>query len=185
MVTGAVVERNRKSQYCTIEQSTRFGLTLRLASGYVTTSKVRQQGRRDLYAIAGKGQKPHNNAIAPLPQRRAERTSHQYILHRFCGANYANRLWRRTILLHIYRLTTLAPPRLITPQSKKSKWFKCLKSISQSRSKTRTKHDRPTERLQSDYGSELQSRKVDKWLTHQGIVFESSAPYSQGRKRGI
>lgn len=61
---------------------------------------------------------------------------------------------------------------------RKSAWFKCLKAF-YNLARTRTKLDPPTERLRSDYGSELQSRKVDKWLTNQGIVFEPSAPYSQ------
>ncbi len=61
---------------------------------------------------------------------------------------------------------------------RKSKWFKYLKAY-YNLARTRTKLDRPTERLQSDYGSELQSRKMDKWLTYQGIIFEPSAPYSQ------
>lgn len=54
----------------------------------------------------------------------------------------------------------------------------CLKAF-YNLARTRNKLDRPTERLRSDYGSELQSRKVDKRLTNQGIVFEPSAPYSQ------
>ncbi len=39
--------------------------------------------------------------------------------------------------------------------------------------------DRLIEKLRSDHGSKLQSRKVDKWLTKQGIIFEPSSPYSQ------
>lgn len=31
----------------------------------------------------------------------------------------------------------------------------------------------------SDYGLELQSQKVDKWLINQGIIFEPSTPYLQ------
>ena len=57
---------------------------------------------------------------------------------------------------------------------RKSKWLKCLKAF-YNLARTRTKLDRPTERLQS----ELQSQKVDKWLTNRGIIFEPSAPYSQ------
>ncbi len=60
----------------------------------------------------------------------------------------------------------------------KNKWLKCLKAF-YNLARTRTKHNRPTERLQSNYGFKLQSRKVDRWLTNQGIIFESSAPYSQ------
>ena len=45
--------------------------------------------------------------------------------------------------------------------------------------RTCTSLDRLIERLQSYYGSELQSRKVDKWLTKQGITFEPCALYSQ------
>lgn len=67
---------------------------------------------------------------------------------------------------------------------KKSEWFCRLKAF-YNLARTRTKLDRPTERLQSDYGSELQSRKVDKWLTNQGIVFEQSAPVEEGRKERV
>lgn len=67
---------------------------------------------------------------------------------------------------------------------KKSEWFCCLKAF-YNLARTRTKLDRPTERLQSDYGSEFQSRKVDKWLTNQGIVFEQSAPVEEGRKKRV
>lgn len=60
----------------------------------------------------------------------------------------------------------------------KSEWLKCLKAF-YNLARTRTKLDRPTERLRSDYGFELQSLKVDKWLINRGIIFEPSAPYSQ------
>ncbi len=66
---------------------------------------------------------------------------------------------------------------------RKSKWLKCLKAF-YNLTKIRTKQERPTERLQSDYGFELQNRKVDKWLTNQGIIFEPSVPYSQ-EKNGV
>lgn len=46
--------------------------------------------------------------------------------------------------------------------------------------KTRTKSSRPTERIRSDYGSELQSKKVDQWLTQEGIILELA-----GAKRGL
>lgn len=61
---------------------------------------------------------------------------------------------------------------------RKSKWLKCLKAF-YNLARIRIKLDRPTKRLQSDYGSELKSRKVDKWLTNQSIIFEPSAPYFQ------
>lgn len=61
---------------------------------------------------------------------------------------------------------------------RKSEWLKSLKAF-YNLIRTRTGLERPIQRLRSDYGSELQSRKVDKWLTKQGIVFEPSAPYSQ------
>lgn len=60
----------------------------------------------------------------------------------------------------------------------KSKWLKSLKAF-YNLVCTCTGLDRPIERLRSDYESELQSRKVDKWLTKQEITFEPSAPYSQ------
>ena len=60
----------------------------------------------------------------------------------------------------------------------KSQWLKCLKAF-YNLAQTRTKLDRPTERLRSDYGSELQSQNVDKWLINRGIIFEPSSPYSQ------
>lgn len=62
--------------------------------------------------------------------------------------------------------------------TKKSDWFKCLKAF-YNLCKTRSKQERPVERLRSDYGSELQSKKVGEWLTNEGIIFEPSAPYSQ------
>lgn len=61
---------------------------------------------------------------------------------------------------------------------RKSEWLKSVKAF-YNLVRTRTGLDQPIERLRSDYGSELQSRKVDKWLTNQGITFEPSAPYSQ------
>lgn len=45
--------------------------------------------------------------------------------------------------------------------------------------KTRSGLERPVQRLRSDYGSELQSKKVEEWLEKEGIVFEPSALYSQ------
>ncbi len=61
---------------------------------------------------------------------------------------------------------------------RKSEWLKSLKAF-YNLVCIRTRLDRPIKRLQSDYGSELQSRKVDRWLTKQRITFEPSAPYSQ------
>ena len=61
---------------------------------------------------------------------------------------------------------------------KKSDWFRCLKTF-HNLAKTRSKKTRPTEYLRSDYGSELQSKQVDRWLAKEGIIFEPSAPYSQ------
>lgn len=90
--------------------------------------------------------------------------------NRFCGANYANRLWRRTILLHIYRLTTLAPPRLLTPQSKKSKWFKCLKAFYN----LALKHAPGTTDLPSDYNqTTVPSCKAER-LTNGSLIREAS-----------
>ena len=45
--------------------------------------------------------------------------------------------------------------------------------------KTRTKSERPTERICSDYGSELKSKKVQQWLSVESIILEPSAPYSK------
>lgn len=62
--------------------------------------------------------------------------------------------------------------------AKKSDWLKCLKTY-HSLCRTRSKEEHPIERLQSDYGSELQSHKADEWIQKEGITFEPSAPYSQ------
>ena len=35
-----------------------------------------------------------------------------------------------------------------------------------------------------DYGLELQSKKADKWFSHEDITFESSAPYLQ-KQNGV
>ena len=43
--------------------------------------------------------------------------------------------------------------------TKKSDWLNCLKTF-HSLAKTRTKSERPSEKICSDYGSELQSKKV-------------------------
>ncbi len=64
-----------------------------------------------------------------------------------------------------------------------SEWLKYLK-VFYNLARTRTKQNRPTERLRSDYGSELQSRKLDRWFTNKGIIFELSSPYSQ-EKNGV
>ncbi len=47
---------------------------------------------------------------------------------------------------------------------RKSEWLKSLKAF-YNLVRTRTGLEQPIERLRSDYGSELQSRKVDEWLT--------------------
>lgn len=62
--------------------------------------------------------------------------------------------------------------------NKKSDWFRCLRSF-HNLAKTRSKEARPIERLRSDCGSELQSKRVDRWLAKEGIILEPSAPYSQ------
>ena len=62
--------------------------------------------------------------------------------------------------------------------TKKSDWLNCLKTF-HSLAKTCTKSERPTEGIRSDYGSELQSKKVQQWLSTEGIILEPSAPYSQ------
>ena len=62
--------------------------------------------------------------------------------------------------------------------TKKSDWLKCLK-IYHNLYRTRSKEDHSIERLRSDYGSELQSHKADKWMQKEGIIFKLSASYSQ------
>lgn len=62
--------------------------------------------------------------------------------------------------------------------TQKSDWFRCLKEF-YNLAKTRSRESWPTKRLRSDYGSELQSKRVRKWLSKEGITFEPSAPYSQ------
>lgn len=62
--------------------------------------------------------------------------------------------------------------------AKKSDWFSCLKAF-HNLCKTRSQKERPVERLRSDYGSELQSKRGEDWLSKEGIIFEPSAPYSQ------
>ena len=61
---------------------------------------------------------------------------------------------------------------------KKSDWFKCPKAF-YNLCKTSSGLKRPVQRLRSDYGSELQSKRVEEWLEKEGIVFEPSTPYSQ------
>lgn len=61
--------------------------------------------------------------------------------------------------------------------AKKSDWLHYLKSF-HNLAKTRTKIERPTERIRSDYCSELQSKKAEQWLSLEGIILEPSAPYS-------
>lgn len=60
-------------------------------------------------------------------------------------------------------------------KKRKNKWFKCLK-VFYNLAETWTKLDWWTKWLQLDYGFELQSWKLDKWLTNQRIVFEPPAP---------
>ena len=62
--------------------------------------------------------------------------------------------------------------------SKKSDWLKCLKNY-HSLCETRSREKHLIERLQSDYGSKLQSHNADNWLQREEITFEPSAPYSQ------
>ncbi len=64
----------------------------------------------------------------------------------------------------------------------KSEWLKSFKAF-YNLVRTYIGLDRLIERLQSDYGSEIQRRKVDKWLTKQGITFEPFAPYPQEENR--
>ncbi len=62
--------------------------------------------------------------------------------------------------------------------TQKSDWLRCLKEF-YNLAKTRSRESQPTERFQSDYSSELQSKRVRKWLSKEGITFEPLAPYSQ------
>ncbi len=64
----------------------------------------------------------------------------------------------------------------------KNEWLKSLKAL-YNLVCTHTGLDKPIKRLRSDYGSELQSQKVDKWLTKQGITFEPFVPYFQEENR--
>lgn len=71
-------------------------------------------------------------------------------------------------------------PKLLNKRWLKTLPFDVKRAVSYyNLARTRTGRNRPVERRRSDYGTELQSRKVDKWLIKQGIVFEPSAPYSQ------
>lgn len=63
-------------------------------------------------------------------------------------------------------------------ETKKSNWLKCLK-IYYSLCRTGSNEDHLIERLRSDYGSELQSHKANKWMQKEGIIFEPSVLYSQ------
>lgn len=62
--------------------------------------------------------------------------------------------------------------------TKKSNWLDYLKTF-HSLAKTRTKSEHPTERIRSDYGLEFQSKRLQQWLSAEGIILEPSAPYSQ------
>ena len=60
----------------------------------------------------------------------------------------------------------------------RDEWFPHLRSY-HNRAKTLTGLERSTEKIRSDFGTELRSNKCDKWLQEEGIEFEPSAPYSQ------
>ncbi len=60
----------------------------------------------------------------------------------------------------------------------KSDWFKCLKAF-YNLCRTRSQKERLVKPIRSDYGSELQSKKVEEWFAKKEITFEPSAPYSQ------
>lgn len=62
--------------------------------------------------------------------------------------------------------------------TKKSDWLHSLKAF-HNLAKTRTKTERPTERICSDYCSELQSKKVEQWLSSEEITLKPSASYSK------
>ena len=66
----------------------------------------------------------------------------------------------------------------------KSDLFKYLKTF-YNLCKTRSHKERPVERLSSDYGSELQSKRVEECFAKKGITFEPSAPYSQEQNGGV
>ena len=67
--------------------------------------------------------------------------------------------------------------------TKKSDWLKCL-NIYHSLCRMRSKDKHPIEKLGSDYKSELQSHKANKWMQKEGITSESSAPYFQ-KQNGV
>ncbi len=58
---------------------------------------------------------------------------------------------------------------------RKSEWLKSLKAFYEL-DRICICLDRPIEKLRSDYGLKLQSLKVDKWFTKQGIIFYPSLP---------
>lgn len=61
---------------------------------------------------------------------------------------------------------------------RKSKWLKSLKAF-YNLVRIYIGLEWLIERLQSDYNSELQSWKVDRWLTEKRITFKLFVPYSQ------
>lgn len=62
--------------------------------------------------------------------------------------------------------------------SKKNDWLKCLKTYHRLY-RTQSKEKQSIKRLQSNYGSELQSHSINDWLQREGITFKPSASYSQ------
>lgn len=60
----------------------------------------------------------------------------------------------------------------------KSEWFKYFKTF-YNFCKTRSYKERLMKCLCSDYGSELQTKKVKGWLIKEGIIFEPLALYSE------
>lgn len=72
-------------------------------------------------------------------------------------------------------MIALTTPKRADTGTKKSDWRNCLKTFH----KTRTKSERLRERIRLGYGSELQSKRIQQWLSAEGIILDPPAPYSQ------
>ena len=65
----------------------------------------------------------------------------------------------------------------------KNEWFDHLRTY-ENLTQTKTKLSRSIERIRTDFGTELRSHKVDRWLSDKDIVFEPSALHSQ-KENGV
>ena len=116
-----------------------------------------------------------NEAIKLHAQKRAKR------LYQFTYEDHVGPILSIRFGAEKYFFTFIEDQMRITEtyiKRRKSECFKSLKAF-YNLVRTCTSLDRPIEKLRSDYGSELQGQKVDKWLIKQGITFETSALYSQ------